>query len=353
MPYSKLSLHLQKKWSASHGCAADAVRRKITRLHVLDGWPITNIFCSLLGVTNRDLNEAIQEEQAQGAVFERLLFPVASLKDFHLIQFFKPTENGRAIAGLGADWDEKRAYRKAVISAGIELGFNSTNGVGAHRYPALAFRAGTNELFERDSFLRHWYSKTPFFKLDESLISSTQAWIGDLKSLGYRSLVCKTYLGFISTTLAFLIDEKTGGFALGLSNGRGGKEDTQKAFIEAVINLFFGNEGKPTEELLSRVKKHGVRSLIDHRTNWLLINSVPAWILTPVGSMDQQIKVAKLKVPKVERVTLAVRPVPVVGAHCEESLNLVLGLPNERDLEILRRSQLFPVNGGFVPHPIP
>ncbi|MGK5088909.1 hypothetical protein WDW86_15225, partial [Bdellovibrionota bacterium FG-2] len=32
---------LQKKWSASHGCAADAVRRKITRLHVLDGWPIT------------------------------------------------------------------------------------------------------------------------------------------------------------------------------------------------------------------------------------------------------------------------------------------------------------------------
>ncbi|MGK5089212.1 YcaO-like family protein [Bdellovibrionota bacterium FG-2] len=323
---------------------------------------IRNVLRSLLGVTNRDLNEAIQAEQAEGAAFERLLFPIACLKDFYLIQFYKMTDRGRAIAGLGADWDEKHAYRKAVfeyferkavISLGPSLGFDSTNGVGAHRYPALAFRAGMNELFERDSFLRHWYSKTPFSKIEGSLTSSNRVWVDDMDQRGYRTLFCKTHLGFLATTLVFLIDRKTGGFALGLSSGRGGEEDAQKAFMEAATNLFFGNEGKQNEELISRVKVHGITSLIDHRTNWLLINPVPSWVLSLVESTDQQIRVGKLRDPKVERVTLAMAPVPVVGARCEDSLNLVLGLPNERDLAILRRSQLHPIDDDFVPHPIP
>ncbi len=315
---------------------------------------------AIFGVTNRDLEQAIQIELSEGAAFERLTIPMAGLKKFHVIQFFKVTGSGRAIAGLGVDLKEQYAYRKAifeyferkaVISVGLQNGFTSTNGVAAHRYPALAFRAAMNELFERDAFLRHWYSRTPFIAVDDLSSLSPQIRLDELHAFGYRPFFCKTHLGFFPTTLAFLIHQKTGNFALGLSSGRGGG-DLNKSFLEAAINLFFGNEGKTTEELLQHLKDHGVVSLRDHRTFWLQANPIPGWLHDPI-SIDSNLGRPRKPTPKIERVTLANSPVDVVGARCDEALDLALGLPKERDLLILRRSNLLPSDGLLFPHPIP
>lgn len=322
---------------------------------------IQRLLRPIFGVTNQVLNEAIQAEQAEGAVFGRLIFPVDSLKHVHLIQFHKPLGDGSSVAGLGSDRDEKRAYRKAVfeyferkavLTVGVDYGFDSTNGVGAHRYPALAFRAGLNELYERDAFLRHWYSQSPFLRLETPLDSTIQIIINEMVSKGYKTLLCKTRLGFVETTLAFLVDQKTDGFALGLSSGRGSKEDVFKAFLEAAINLFFGNEGKSEEELISRVKGGGIRSLTDHRTTWLLVKQLPDWVLSQgrLSSIEQRHRAVA---PKFERVVLVDSPVPVVGARSEGCLDLSLGLPGERDLAILDRAGLLPKNGDILPHPIP
>jgi hypothetical protein len=315
----------------------------------------------LLGVSNRELQQAIAQEQSEGAKFERVVFPVESLKDIHLIQFFKKTDSGRVIAGLGTDRDEKKAYRKAVfeyferqavVTTGFSLGFDSTNGVGAHRYPALAFRAGVNELFERDAFLRHWYSKTPFTPITEPHDLSIQLAVSDFKKLGYETILCKTRFGFLSTTLAFLVNRNTGGFALGLSSGRGRRNDVHKALVESAVNLFFGNEGKPLEELYARINDYGVKALVDHRSYWLLLNSIPDWVTAEQTFGGTQEGVTE-QYPKIERVMLSETPVPVVGARSDGVLDLVLGMPSEKDISILRASNLIPPDGEFLPHPIP
>ena len=274
-------------------------------------------------------------------------------------RFINRSREKAVIAGLGSDFDEKKAYRKGVfeylerkivMTVGVEFGFDSTNGVAAHRYKSLAANAAYNELCERDSFLRHWYLKAPF----KEIVLNTRlgkAVAEDLRRDGFDLLLKETRLGFKKTRLAFLVNRSTGGFALGLSSGRGASGDVDKSILEAVINLYFGNEGRSESELIDDVKRHGLEVPRDHRAYWLLMNPIPNWILNLENPVIENLR--SLEPPSITVVPLSSLPVPVVGVRSEQLNRLTFGFPSNQDLDVLIKNgygagSLFP-----LPHPIP
>ncbi|MGZ6298623.1 MAG: YcaO-like family protein, partial [Parachlamydiaceae bacterium] len=180
----------------------------------------------------------ILAELRNGAEFDELKFPLQSMQHYKVIQF--RSADSKEIAGLGASINLKDAYkiayfeyleRKALFDYGIHCGFNSTNGIALHKFKFLASSSARSELFERDSFLLHWHSSTPFIPIEikeiqDQLIPA----INELKTLGYETRFGKTFLGEQETIVTTLMDSKTQGFALGLSSGRGTKKDIEKAF---------------------------------------------------------------------------------------------------------------------------
>ncbi len=329
---------------------------------------LNDILRLFVGVTNADLEALIAQEMRLGATFERLVAPpLPSLKFHYFIQFVNRQAEPQIIAGLGSDFNEKKAYRKAVFEyferkmffeVGGKHGFISTNGIAAHRYKSLAERAARFELNERDSFLRHWYSSCPFLKLEPTLDSRVAEIVQDLSAKGWSVLFRKTYLGLASTTLAFIVNDKTQGFALGLSSGRGEKFDSEKALMEAIVNLFFGHEGKSDGDLLKDLETDGVDSLVGHRTYWLLKHQIPSWILNE-GLGDQTANKRgdafhPAEIEKTESVfELSTNPIPVIAVKSANLLDLPIGVDLERNFEIMARNGLKLCPNPPLPHPIP
>jgi hypothetical protein len=295
-----------------------------------------------------------------GAEFKKVTIPLETLKWLHTIHFSFPNK-GLDYYGLGSDTNEKLAYVKAVVEfyerksfydEGIKCGFTSTNGIAGHRFYNLAQKAAIAELYERDAFLCHWYSQTPFFKV-ENTNTDVQNVITELSGLKIKTLFRSTYLGFQKIILCFLINEQTGGFALGLSND---KQNTAKAFSEAVINYFLGHQGKTPEELLAELRKEGLISLQNHRTYWMHENPIPEWVLkisTKEHSLGQNTAAPKT----INTFQYKTGPIRISGVQLSEIFTLKLGFPTKEDMELLRRRLGYdisiPNNSLTAPHPIP
>lgn len=288
---------------------------------------------SLFGVTNRSLHSAIQNEIANGAVFEKFVFPLPCLKEICLIQMVGKTPNGTVIAGLGSDESEAKAYRKAAFEyferkcfweSGVAKGFTSTNGLAAHRYFWAAKMAAANELFERDAFLRHWYTRTSFLPISADENSLALAAAGNLSKDGFELHLKETYLGEMPTVACFIVSHVTGGFVLGLSSGRKRKGNIEKAIVEAATNLYFNEKfDAQNANELARLRAGRIQDLDDHRAYWMHASRLPAWVLDKCLTAEpRQVPQSE---PAVEFVCLGRKPVPVAGAYSRDLLPLVIG----------------------------
>jgi hypothetical protein len=302
----------------------------------------------------------IDSQIKSGAEFKKVTIPLETLKWLYTIHF-SFTDKSLDYYGLGSDTNEKLAYVKAVVEfyerkafydVGIKCGFTSTNGIAGHRFYNLAHKAAIAELYERDAFLCHWYSQTPYLKV-ENINTDVQNVINELSGLKIKTLFRSTYLGFQKIILCFLINEQTGGFALGLSND---KQNTAKAFSEAVINYFLGHQGKTPDELQAELRKEGLISLQNHRTYWMHENPIPEWVLkisTKEHSLGQNTTVPKI----INTFKYKTGPIRISGVQLSEIFTLKLGFPTKEDMELLRRRLGYdisiPNNSLTAPHPIP
>lgn len=304
----------------------------------------------LLNITN-ELSRLV----AEGANLQKVALP-SSLSSLFVYQISKPNDGGLIVAGLGADFNQKLAYtkclveyieRKAFYDFGLSVGFNSTNGIAGHYFNFMAKRNAYAELLERDSFLLHWYSKIPFISVNCSnkIIIKFQE-----QSPEYEIKFYKTFLGEITTYICFIILRSTGGFVIGLSSGKNTLGDElNKAFSEAVINLYFGSGGTESQTY----DGHSLNSLSDHRNYWLQRN-LPPWICESVEK--QNYEYVRLPHNCLASFNVKYDKIWVYGSIVTNLLRIKLGLPDEHDLLLLKTrirttKSFFPM--GNEPHPIP
>lgn len=305
--------------------------------------------------------QLIFNELERGAQFDELKFPLRALQNYKVIQFRSALES--ETAGLGTSMNLKDAYkiayfeyleRKALFDFGVHHGFDSTNGIALHKFQFLASAAARSELFERDSFLLHWHSRTPFISIALKGVSERICTaVTEIKGLGFETRFGRTFLGEQEAIVSTLIDMNTGGFALGLSSGRGTAKDIEKAFLEACVNLFFGDCGKSKDELINQVKAEGVGSLAGHRTLWLYLKPIPGWFYDTCESTC----VYERNTIKLKQILLSMEPYPVVGVYSPDVLKLEVGEASGTTIDLLRRRirSVIPgeINIWSWPHPIP
>jgi len=298
-------------------------------------------------------------ELEPGISVENVESQFLSVGGFKLVQVRNQLHAESECAGLGVDKDGRVALikalseyfeRKAVLTTGEFLGFNSTNGVASHRFSVLAKHAAYYELVERDAFLAHWYSQSSFEKID-NLPLDLSAMIDALKASQLKTIFYNTSLGFERATVCFVVDKATGGFAVGLSAGRG-KFDLAKALQEAIINFELGGYSFSKKQLVEDFDLHGITSLQAHRTYWLYKSILPEWVLK--GSPCKNLQ-STLKKQKTTFIEMAKKPFKVIGAKNVAMLPLIVGLPTRHDLTELTRRVNFDKegHGEWLIHPIP
>lgn len=140
----------------------------------------------------------------------------------------------------------------------------------------MAKKIAQDEMFERDAFLRHWYTQTPFLKILANKKNLEQ--IERLNKLDLDIILAQSFMGYQKVICAFLVDKKWGGFALGLSSGRD-NEDEDKAIFESLINYFFGHGGKSVDLLKKELNDSGINSLEKHRSYWLYDQKFPEFMI--------------------------------------------------------------------------
>lgn len=298
------------------------------------------------------LNQEIKEGKGE---FEKLVLPKEINFGVHIIQYFKSHSEFSIVSGLGSDRNLEAAYVKSIVEYFERLAFfenehkyglTSTNGIAAHPYMKVAEKMARDEMFERDAFLRHWYSQTPFIKINNKNIVELNH---SLKNLNLELIIAKNTLGFQKIICAFLIDQKTGGFALGLSTGRG-KGDLDKAIFESIINYFFGHGGKSQELLMAELESSEIKTLEQHRSYWLYKQKFPSFMITSGDQMTLQ------KFPVLEGNSkfyiLREDNLKIVKMSHQKLIELTVGdvTSTKLDLTEFKKNDLV---GEFKYHPIP
>jgi hypothetical protein len=303
------------------------------------------------------INEVIQKDINEMGNFELLKFPIESLnKKIKVIQFFKKTNFG-TVSGLGSDEMIENAYLKAIVEYYERLAFfksqyqfnlSSTNGIAAHRIKSIAIKSSQEEALERDSFLRHWYTNTPFKPI--SLKKHEQNLNEELMLISCEIKLAETYLGHTKTIVCFLILKDTKGFAIGLSSGKGNK-DREKAIHEALINYFFGHLGITPEKQVDKIKKNGMETLQDHRAFWLYMNELPPWTFEngfKITSLTQSLNRKKFQIRELDRF-----PFWVIHSEHEDLIPLRVGDICKFYHLGLNQNKINVVLGSTQYHPIP
>lgn len=317
---------------------------------------ILNLTLKAFDFDQRRINLIIEQEIEAGGQFEKLVFPIKELNQTYVIQFFKTNSEYGMVSGLGADKEIEMAYLKAIVEYFERLAFfknekthqlYSTNGIAAHRIKSIAKKAAEDEVLERDSFLRHWYSNTPFIsiRLDREEEKTNKA----LKTELLEIFLGKTYLGSKETVICFLKDNKTNGFALGLSSGRD-HLDREKAIQEALINYFFGHQGVSIDDQILTIKKEGIRSLQSHRAFWLYMTPMPNWLFADTSEYNMTAIRPK---PHSEFLVLEDSPFCVYRCINNELIELLIGDVCKFYPEALTKIGINVVLGPTQYHPIP
>ncbi|MGE4131038.1 MAG: YcaO-like family protein [Bdellovibrionales bacterium] len=303
------------------------------------------------------IQREVTQDLGTGGRFARLPNPLKSLP-LHLIQFEKSHEGLGPVFGLGVAPTLKKAQivayfeyieRLAYLQLGAEVGLTSSNGIAAHKFRFLAKRSGAFELFERDAFLAHWYSQSPFRHWENAEIPPVlKLVIRELKVRGQRTILATTSLGFQPTVVCFLINEATGGFCIGTSAGKGKTGDAFKALIEAVINLEFGDYGIPRADLIAEARGQTFESLNSHRAYWLYVDQLPKWV-----NISASHRPLERHPPRINFLLLKTHPFPVVAAQSESLLQLEAGPPSNGSIDKLtaRLSSRY-TSQSPLPHPM-
>ena len=300
---------------------------------------------------------SIDQEIKDGACFERLILPIQELNDIFIIQFFNKHNKHGMVSGLGSDFNQEQAYLKAIVEYFERLAFfnneqqfnlKSSNGIASHKVKVLAKNSAIDELIERDAFLIHWYSNSPFVQLELNVQQIRMNNTLIKKNLELK--IGKTYLGLRETTACFLIDHSTGGFALGLSSGRGSK-DSEKAVLEALINYFFGNLGQSREEQLQNISNSTFSTLTNHRAYWLYKESMPTWVFDKSGQLSHLNQIRNHR--DFECSLIEKSPFFTYLCKNDNLLSLNVGLISERNIALLTKMGLKVISGSTEIHPIP
>lgn len=293
----------------------------------------------------------------QGAELKKIELPKV-LSELFCYQLSKPDLNGSVVAGLGADFSQKLAYTKCLVEylerlaffeVGRNKGFTSTNGIAGHFYESLAEKNANAELLERDSFLLHWYSQTPFLKLQHSVSAISEFERNEPK---YKIDFFQTFLGELTTTCCFITDNSTGGFVLGLSSGKKTQVlEIEKAFSEAIINLHFGSGGRDS----ASYDGESLLSLSDHRNYWLN-RKLPAWVSN--SAEPQEIKYNKLPHSTISSFTKKYGNITISGVAKTNLLGIKIGRPDTFELMQLKSRIVSNTSAKLMlddlqPHPIP
>ncbi len=165
--------------------------------------------------------------------------------------------SGKSYRGRGWAQDENLAFVKAVAEASerAALGkspFTSSWGMAAHTDKVLAIENAKRELFERDAFLCHYLSRTPFLADN----SEKPKWFLQLRErLAHKnaelvSFLLKSDFG-VETSLVCVFGEnynKRFGGTLGLSCGLHYNDRLRSATCEALRN-FTAQEKSPTPSI--------------------------------------------------------------------------------------------------------
>lgn len=301
----------------------------------------------------------IKSEIKAGLTCEIISLPGPSLKKFYAYQFSKKNFANRVVYGLGVDLNEKKAIikgfvefheRNAFLDIGVEKGFRSTNGIAGHRFYSLAKSSAIAEVQERDSFLLHWYSQTPFKHVKAP--NTLSHYRLSLAQDGYDAIFAVTTLGFSQATVCFLINKSNLGFVIGLACGRSETDNAQKAFTEALINLYFGGYGKPKNEQQEDLQTNGLTSLTNHRCYWLYNRTLPPWVLE---NIDHHLEIGRDVIPDAREIFHEKHGyIHVVGVTIPTSLNLELGYPSRETVSNLSTRLKRKYNYDKIEaHPIP
>jgi hypothetical protein len=145
--------------------------------------------------------------------------------------------NGESIHGWGADRQEELALTKAFAEATErvvvhEQKMTNSNGLAAHTDPTLACELAVNELQERDLFLCHYLTRTPFVRIfsPENKYPELEAWLvmGGIKQNFF-------HLG--NQGIVYLLDGRSAqipfGFIISISRKNSAAEATDSAVISA------------------------------------------------------------------------------------------------------------------------
>ncbi len=157
------------------------------------------------------------------------------------------TLHGRTFSGRGTATSEELAFVKAGAEA-IERAFCgglgiSSLGVAVHTNAALARQNATQELFERDAFFCHYYSKIPFLDLESDRVRDfEQKWPAVFQQLRSRKVDCRFFKAgsnidpVIVCIFSGLDAARKFGGCIGLGSHSLEIEAMQSAFFEGLRN---------------------------------------------------------------------------------------------------------------------
>lgn len=298
--------------------------------------------------------KTLESEIRNGGEFRRVKLPLKNMNSY-IAQFASyvdgiPTE----VTGLGVDLNESVAYEKAFVefferktffTKAVPLGFETTNGIAGHKFKSLARNNAMNELFERDSFLRHWYQEVPFNIEPTPSDNYINDVVNELEDQGHQTHFLSTYLGHKKTIVSIIQERESGGFVVGLASGQ--KSEFKKALDEAVINLFYGNGEMSRAQRIEKIKKDGIVGLRDHRGYWLYMNHLPDWVL----SSHKIVEPSFVEPSGITFRDLYKDGVCISTCECDSCIPLIVGNLSENDIEHLNKIGI--VRNKFSYHPIP
>lgn len=257
------------------------------------------------------------------------------------------TKNGQTIAGYGEGFNASEALYKAIGElqerdalkiANIRFKKISSNGIACHLFKNIAKDSAENELVERDSFFRHWLTKTPFTEISNQITDLSKSFNNSLKPHGYSLRIGYSTLGLKKTAIAVVQNKY--GFALGCSRKANFKRAIDKACSEAVFNLM----GFERNNLEINWKRD---SLKNHRNYWLQ-NELPEWFF---NSNSQLNRIQGLKKAKIQSYQIKTTPFPVYCSYSKDLYDLWAGkVPEHIEQDIYKKHGIF---ANSDPHPFP
>lgn len=266
----------------------------------------------------------------------------------------------REFEGRGTDSLEDLAIEKAVTEAieryfvFIDKNLSTTNGVAAHPIKEEAIKNAKYELIERDLFLTHFHSGTPFQPLSQEIWDSYIP-ARSKETLEAKKIDLKLYnLGNQNDIFSVLAVASGANYQkpFGIVVGFGTKSALDKAILSAVIELFrhlaylLNSDDRIESMSLEQFYKLEKPTFFDHGKLALDLKYFKEIEHLFRGNFQENIKpISEIEID-VEK--LEDTPFFLAKAKSLQAVNLYLGRPSFSEHELLRIHNF----SNRVPHPM-